>query len=92
MRHRRRLRQHVRSHRGERLEALAQSAADTTSSFALSQHPVPDTIRVEIDGISSTVGWTYSPTGNTIDFDSDYVPEGGSSVRIEYVLHGECDA
>ena len=77
---------------GERLEALAQSAADTTSSFALSQHPVPDTIRVEIDGISSTVGWTYSPTGNSIDFDSDYVPEGGSSVRIEYVLHGECDA
>ena len=37
------------------------------------------------------MGWEYNPTDNAIDFDADYVPEGGTAIEIEYALYGDCD-
>lgn len=76
---------------GEHLEALAEGSTADLSSFALSQYPVPSTIEIEIDGTTSTIGWEYNPSANAIDFDSDYVPEGGSTIVISYALFGDCD-
>ena len=76
---------------GSHLEALAEGSTADLSSFALSQYPVPSTIAIEVDGVTTTLGWTYNPSTNSIDFDSDYVPEGGSTIVINYALFGDCD-
>jgi len=76
---------------GEHLEALAEGSTADLSSFPLSQYPVPETIEIEIDGTTTTIGWEYNPSTNAVDFDSDYVPEGGSTITIGYALYGDCD-
>ena len=75
---------------GSQLEALAEGSTADLSSFPLGQYPVPDTIVIEIDGTTTTRGWEYNPSTNAIDFDSDYVPEGGSTIVISYALFGDC--
>ena len=52
---------------------------------------VPETIVVIVDGVTTTTGWEYNAVDNAIDFESDYVPEGGSTIEIEYALFGDCD-
>ena len=73
------------------LEALAEGSAQDLTSFALTQQPVPSTIEVRVDGQSSTLGWSYNPTDNAIDFDTDYIPEGGSIVEVDYAVYGDCN-
>jgi len=73
------------------LQALAEGSAQDLTSFALTQQPVPSTIEVRIDGRSSTTGWSYNPTDNAIDFDTDYVPEGGSVIEVDYAVYGDCN-
>ena len=73
------------------LQALAEGSAQDLTSFALTQQPVPSTIEVRIDGQSSTLGWSYNPTDNAIDFDTDYVPEGGSVIEVDYAVYGDCN-
>jgi hypothetical protein len=76
---------------GAHLEALAEGSAADLNSFELTEWPVPETISVKIDGITTTIGWEYNATDNAIDFDSDYVPEGGSTIEVDYSLYGDCD-
>ena len=76
---------------GTHLEALAEGSAQDLSTFELTNWPVPETLVVRVDGLTTTVGWTYNGTDNAIDFASDYVPEGGSTIEIEYALFGDCD-
>ena len=76
---------------GTHLEALAEGSAQDLSTFELTNWPVPETLVVRVDGLTTTVGWTYNGTDNAIDFASDYIPEGGSTIEIEYALFGDCD-
>ena len=76
---------------GAHLEALAEGSTSDLSTFELTDWPVPTTIVVRIDGVTSTTGWEYNGTDNAIDFEDDYVPEGGSTIEIEYALYGDCD-
>lgn len=73
------------------LEALAEGSAANLSSFELSQWPVPETIEVRLNGTRTSEGWTYNPTDNAVDFDDDHIPDGGSTIEIEYTLMGDCD-
>jgi hypothetical protein len=73
------------------LEALAEGSAADLSSFELTSWPVPETIVVRIDGVTTTLGWEYNSTDNTIDFDESSIPEGGSTIEVEYALFGECE-
>ena len=73
------------------LEALAEGSAQDLTSFALTQQPVPSTIEVTLNGLPTTVGWSYNPTDNAIDFDPDYVPEGGDTIEVDYAVYGDCN-
>ena len=73
------------------LEALAEGSAQDLTSFALTQQPVPSTIEVDLNGLPTTVGWSYNPTDNAIDFDPDYVPEGGDTIEVSYAVYGDCN-
>jgi hypothetical protein len=76
---------------GSQLQALAEGSAQDLTSFELTQWPVPETIVVRLDGQTTTIGWTYNPTDNAIDFDTDYVPEGGSIIEVDYAVYGDCN-
>ena len=43
-------------------------------------------------GASGSTGWSYNAVDNSIDFEDDYVPEGGSTIEVDYALQGDCDA
>jgi len=73
------------------LEALAEGSAQDLTSFELTDWPVPETITVKINGITSTIGWSYNPTDNAVDFDPDYVPFGGDNIQVDYAIYGDCN-
>ncbi len=73
------------------LEVLAASSIAQKTSFGLTQPPVPDTIEVAIDGIDTTAGWVYDPKGNSVVFNIESIPPGGSTIEIEYQLLPPCD-
>ena len=76
---------------GSHLEQLAEGSAADLTSFELTDYPVPQTIEVTVNGFTTTVGWAYNEVDNTIDFEEDYVPEGGSTIEVEYALQGDCE-
>jgi hypothetical protein len=76
---------------GAHLEALAEGSAADLSSFGLSDYPVPETIVVKVNGLTTTVGWEYSDSSNSVDFDQDHIPEGGSTIEIDYAVYGSCE-
>jgi hypothetical protein len=76
---------------GSHLEALAEGSAADLSSFGLTEDPVPTTIVVKLNGITTTVGWEYNESSNSIDFDQDYIPEGGSTIDVTYAVYGNCE-
>ncbi len=61
-------------------------------SFELTQLPVPETIEVQVDGIRTTTGWQYDASINSIVFDRDHIPAGGSTIEVEYALMPDCEA
>ena len=73
------------------LEDLAAESVSINDSFELTQIPVPQTIEVAIDGISSTVGWEYDASINSVVFETDYIPAGGSQIEIEYMVMPDCE-
>ena len=60
-------------------------------SFQLSEDAVPGTVVVRIDGISTTEGWSYDEDRNVLVFDSEYIPDGGATIEVEYAVRGDCD-
>jgi len=75
---------------GSHLETLAENASQDLSSFELTGTPVEETIEVAVDGITTVGTWTYNQADNTVDFELDHVPEGGSTIDVEYTLMGDC--
>jgi hypothetical protein len=73
------------------LEAIAEGSAADLSSFELTAWPVPETIVVRVDGITTTTGWSYNATDRSVEFEESSIPEGGSTIEIEYALFGECE-
>jgi hypothetical protein len=73
------------------LESLVEGSAADLSSFELTEWPVPETIVVRVDGVTTTIGWEYNSTDRSIDFDESYIPEGGSTIEVEYALFGDCE-
>jgi len=75
---------------GEHLAVLTEGTTDSLDSFELADWPVAETIVVRIDGIATSTGWSYDEADNTVVFEADHVPTGGSTIEIEYALYGDC--
>jgi hypothetical protein len=76
---------------GDHLQAVAEVTGDPASSFELTGYPAENTLVVTVNGFTTTTGWAYNAVDNTIDFEEDYVPEGGSTIEVSYALQGDCD-
>ena len=74
------------------LEDLANESVSINDSFELSQPAVPGTIEVTVDGISVNTGWTYDASSNSVVFDTDFIPAGGSQVEVFYQLLPDCES
>ncbi len=72
------------------LVALAEASTAGVKSYYLGVEPVPDTIVVVIDGLTSTQGWSYEERTNAIVFDSGHVPQAGAIIEVEYAIAGGC--
>ncbi len=79
---------------GEHLTQLAQKAGSSLArdSFELTELPVPETIEITVDGITTTTGWQYDPGINSVVFDNDHIPAFGSTIEIEYHLMPDCES
>ena len=75
---------------GSHLESLAEGSAALKSSFELTEEPVPETIVVTVDDIVTTTGWTYAADAQSVNFDEDHIPIGGSVVELAYALAADC--
>ena len=59
------------------------------SAFELEEpDPIVNTIEVYVNGQSVTSGWTYNSVENWVRFDSNHIPTGGQTIRIEYATYG----
>ena len=76
---------------GSHLEALAEGSAADLTTFELSDIPVPETLEVTVNGIPTSVGWSYNAIDNSIEFEEDLTPEGGSTIQVDYALYGDCE-
>ena len=72
------------------LKALVDSSTLDLSSFELSDVPVPSSIEVSVDGSIQTSGWSYDLGDNSVNFDDDHIPAGGSTIEVYYALYGNC--
>lgn len=73
------------------LTSLALGSVSINDSFELTQEPVPRTIKVKVDGATTTVGWEYDPLTQQLEFDKDYIPPAGSTIEIAYELLPNCE-
>jgi hypothetical protein len=59
------------------------------SAFELDEpDPIVDTIEVYVNGQLVTSGWSYDHIKNWVKFDSNNIPTGGQTIRIEYATYG----
>jgi hypothetical protein len=75
----------------EKLENLATESVSINDSFELSLQPVPQTIEVVVDGVRSPTGWEYEVSSNSVVFDTDFIPAGGSTIEISYQVLPDCE-
>lgn len=71
--------------------SMANLAADITmrSNFFLDKpDPIPATIEVYVNGQIVLQGWSYDSIDNKVIFDTDYIPNPGQTIRIEYATYG----
>jgi hypothetical protein len=73
------------------LEDLATESVSINDSFELTQQPVPQTIEVKIDGVRINVGWEYEISSNSVVFQTDFIPAGGSAIEIFYQRMPDCE-
>ena len=59
-----------------------------TSSFKLDREPIPETIRVIVNGVAvqqdAANGWTYDPSNLTVNFHGSAIPAADSSININF--------
>lgn len=72
------------------LTTIGEEAAEQKNSFALTERPVEETIVVVVDGITYYSGWSYDDVNQTVDFETDSIPAGGSTITITYSTYGDC--
>jgi len=72
------------------LTAIEWIGPDFADTFELSDHPVPDTIEVEFNGVPQPSGWAYDSVLNAVVFLPDLVPDDGDVIDICYNRYGGC--
>lgn len=72
----------------ESLSLISNMVLSLTSSFKLDREPIPETIRVIVNGVAvqqdATNGWTYDPSNLTVNFHGSAIPAADSLININF--------
>ena len=74
---------------GVQLQNLADALLARSSYQLLEEDPIVDSIEVRVNGQLSE-DWEYEGSSNSVEFDSEHVPEEGQTIEITYAVWG-CD-
>jgi archaellum component FlaF (FlaF/FlaG flagellin family) len=70
------------------LTAIQQKIIELGTQFYLDGSPVPDSIRVVVDGTmvpnATSNGWTFNSAANSIVFHGTAVPPAGASINVTF--------
>lgn len=73
---------------GDALELISDSIIALTTVFHIEREPIPESIKVIVDGVSipqdAATGWIYQASDKTIRFPGSFVPGQGSAISITY--------
>jgi hypothetical protein len=73
---------------GQSLSLISDMVLQLTSAFTLDREPIPETIRVIVNGVAvqqdATNGWTYDPTNLTINFHGSAIPAADAAININF--------
>jgi hypothetical protein len=77
---------------GSFLYELGLEASGMKRSFPLRRVPADGSVRVSLDGVEVTEGWTYERVPNSVVFDVDHVPAELAVVQVHYLLAEDASA
>ncbi|MCA9522080.1 MAG: hypothetical protein KC609_13960, partial [Myxococcales bacterium] len=66
------------------LEKIGNRAFGLKVQFFLTRAPVESTIKVFVDNVQKSSGWTFAADSNSIIFDQANVPQANQKIRVEY--------
>lgn len=76
----------------DHMTTLAEACiGDTGRVFSLSAVPLDWTLRVVVDSVAASSGWTYDEGENAVVFDVESAPGIGSDVGVSYAVASSCD-
>ena len=71
----------------ETLLTMGENIVELSLSFVLNETPYSaDTIKVSVNGVEQSSGWTYDSSSNAIKFDEVSAPSAGSSITVDYKI------
>lgn len=70
------------------LDQIQAKIVELSTQFVLNREPIPETIRVWVDGLSvpesATDGWTYVASSNSIVFHGSAIPAQGALINVVF--------
>jgi hypothetical protein len=63
---------------------MGDSMVSLLDSFALAHGPVPDSLRVYVNGVASQ-NFTYDPLTRSVRFDPSNLPSVGAEIKVYYL-------
>lgn len=73
---------------GESLQLISDQVLTLSSSFKLDREPIPETIKVVVNGVAVQLdevnGWTYDPINITVNFHGSSIPSADASISITF--------
>lgn len=76
---------------GEELNLIQDKIINSLTQFYLDREPIPETIRVFVNGVqipeaikNGGEGWTYDPSALSIKFSESYRPPQGASISVAF--------
>lgn len=75
---------------GDLVEAAAASVGESTDTFELSGDADPWSVRVHLDRVETSHGWTFDEDLDVVVFDEANIPVGGTEVLIDYTVGDTC--
>ena len=71
----------------ETLLTMGENIVELSLSFVLNETPYnADTLKVSVNGVEQSSGWTYDSSSNAIKFDEASAPAAGSSITVDYKI------
>lgn len=69
---------------------LGETLSSTDRTFVLHEEATPESVRVYVNRIEWTTGWTFDPGRNAVVFDLDHEPPAGSAIHVDYLVWHSC--